>query len=189
MVQNSSSPTFYSISVNLNSPADTLYYQASAAYTGLLQRVYSRPLAVTLTPVQESTWLSYTTQRGYTFQYPPSWVVNEGADGTVSVSPPDATSGETADGAASLIIEYWSNPSDLPLAQFFSGQPGPDLYTGTYNISTTKVGSITATRYAGLAVVPYDDAIVAPVPNGFVVVFASVPESILTQFLNTLKLP
>jgi hypothetical protein len=188
MVQNSSSPTFYSISVNVNQPPGTLYYQASAAYSGLLQRVYSRPLAVTLTALLDSAWLSYTTKRGYTFLYPSSWLVNEGSDGTVTVSPPDVAS-DAGDGAASLIIEYLSNTSGLSLSQFFSGQPGPDLYTGTYSITTTTVSSIMATMFEGLAVLPYDDAIVVPVGNGFVVVFSSAPGPILNQFLRSLKLP
>jgi hypothetical protein len=114
-------------------------------------------------------------------------LVSEATDGTVTVSPPSEAPPDSSDGAALIAIQYWPNPSTLLLNQFFSGQPGPDLYTDTYNISTTTVSSTTATRFAGLSVIPSDDAIVIPVVNGFVAVLASVPEALLVQFLSTLR--
>ena len=189
MTQNSSSPTFYSATLPLDSPAgETLYFQTSAAFRGMLRRLYSRVATVTVTSLQPSTWLSYTTQRGEKFKYPPDWIVNEAADGTVTVSPPDRAQTLPIEAAAALIITYDQNTSGLSLSQYYNGEVGPDLFTGTNSISTTTVDGHTATQFKGLTNVPSDEAVVTPLSSAFVTIYASVPQSILTEFLDNLVL-
>jgi hypothetical protein len=190
MTRSSSKPTFYSFQLTLNpSSPQVLYYRASVAYSGTLQRQYSRMLTVTATSVDTAGWLTYATHSGYHFSYPANWTVSEADDGTITLSPPDTSQTIPIEQAAAITINYENNPSGLTISQYFDGQFGPDLFTGTSAISTTTVSSIQATEFVGLTTVPSDEAIVVPLSRAFLVVLASVPDQMLTPFLNSISIP
>jgi hypothetical protein len=188
MAQNPESPSFYSIQIPINSASpEVRYYRASAGYTGALQRLYSRPLTLTVTSIHTSNWSSYTTHSGYRFMYPSNWVLKEAEDGTVTISLPETPQVDSLQEGASIEIELDQNPNGLATNQYFNGQMGPDLYTDTSNISTITVASMLSTKFVGLAAVPSDEVIVTPVTGAFVVVYASVPDEIVTPFLSSLN--
>jgi hypothetical protein len=181
-------PTFFvaTIAVDSSAPA-TLTYVVSAAFQGMSTRLISRDASVTITSPATATWSSYRTSSGLLFQYPPNWRVVESNDGTVTISRPDTAHSGNVEGDADLTITAEINPGNLSIAQFFSGDPGVDLFTDTASIEDVTIGGIASMQFEGLSSLSNNDVVVVPLGQSFLVIYSNLDSQLFKLFLSTLR--
>jgi hypothetical protein len=188
MQQSSTDPSFFTKQLSFSySSSSTVYYRVSAGYKGILLRSASRLITIPVISLATSSWLNYSAANGLGFKYPSQWSVAEDPDGTITVSRPDLAQSIPVEGASDIVVTTESNPENLSIQQFFSGNPGPDLFTDTQSITSVQVAGITSTDFSGLSSFDSHDVVVIPVSGTFIVIYDSAPATISTLFLSTLQ--
>jgi hypothetical protein len=183
MRKDTANPIFFDAQFSINSPTpQTLFFRVSAGFRGMLQRINSKIVPITVTSLQEPSWSTYGAADGYSFKYPSNWVVSQLEDGGYAISTPNAPT-EPTEGAELLITPY-KNDSNLPIEHYFNGTAGPDFYTDTQQIMPISVGSINGMRFVGIPTDLTDETIVLPINTGFIVISSTAPPEVLQIFLS-----
>jgi hypothetical protein len=188
MMQVPSQPTFYTATVSLNpSTISTLFYKASVGYRGVLRRVTTRLLWLSVTPLDNNQWLAFSSTLGYALKYPPNWVLAEN-EGTATITHPQSPGASAIEGVYDIMITSEANPANLTVAQYFDGVHGTDLFTGTQFVSSVLVGGHPATRFSGIPTSDDNDVVVIPMATSFLVINSKAPEQIFETLLSSVQL-
>lgn len=181
-------PTFFTSTISVNSSVPTtLTYFVSAAFQGMAARLASRNVSITIASPSTAAWSTYRSRSGIGFQYPPTWRVSESSDGTITISRPDAAHSGNIEEDADLTLTTESNPGNLSITQFFSGDPGVDLFTDTNSIQDVTIAGIASKQFEGLAALSSSDVVVVPLDQTFLVIYSNLDSQLFKLFLSTLN--
>jgi len=156
--------------------------------SGQPPRTYDSPLMVNL----ETDWKTITSgaiPENFSFNIPPDWSASSsGPSGTINVFPPNESFDPSLEYDGDVVIFIDSNPNNLTPPNYYDGNTGVDLYTGSPTIVPLTISGKSALKFLGGTGIGGGGTVVVTLSSSFLRLENSGDEVVFDSLVQSLKI-